>query len=39
LINHRIEWCDLEALVDGVLDIARRRTAAEETSAPPKNAG
>lgn len=39
LINHRIEWCDLEALVDGVLDIGRRRTAAEKTSAVPKDAG
>jgi glutamate/tyrosine decarboxylase-like PLP-dependent enzyme len=28
LINHRIEWSDLEALVDGVLDMGRKRIAA-----------
>jgi glutamate/tyrosine decarboxylase-like PLP-dependent enzyme len=32
LINHRIEWNDLEALVDGVLAIGRRRVA-RQTSA------
>jgi glutamate/tyrosine decarboxylase-like PLP-dependent enzyme len=37
LISHRIEWCDLEALVDGVLDIGRKRMPAEKTPAPAKN--
>jgi aromatic-L-amino-acid decarboxylase len=34
LINHRTEWQDLEALVDGVLDLGRRRIEAQAPAVP-----